>query len=360
MKITVDHFVLVHLMNKALSIGTSDDKNFLEIELSGKILKMYRADKFLFAVAQTERVTVVEDSEPYRISVSAGNLKELLENMDERPITLHVNEKYDLFIQGGQFLGEWTQIDEHVDKEPEGLTMDVTFEADISPFVKAVERAKHIVDDIHYEQRLRSVFFEPDCCWTFDNFSYQRIDVEIGNSDKFVVPFSSLSVLKFLKESGQESMTIGYNKAYIQFKTGNDVFACKRTNVEDPPFVGLLSKVNKKNQVLFNAEVADLVKCIKRVSITAERGKYRISIDVKSNKIVISSEDDNANTSQETLTVATSGKTDARKKFDIRYDLLLNALFVVKSKMVTIGIDKYHVVVESDDSYAVIPMVRPN
>jgi DNA polymerase III sliding clamp (beta) subunit (PCNA family) len=361
MKITLQQFVLKHLMAKALSVSIrgSSKEDFFEFELDGKVLKVFRADDVLFAVAQTELITIDDASEPTKMNVSTEKLINLVENMDsDRPITLEATDKYGLKLEGGQFSAQWSQINSDVDKTPTTVKPDVSFEVLTSLFIKAIERTKYIVDTEHMQYRMRNVFFEKGTCWTFDNFSYQRVDIDLGNKETLMIPSASLDVVKFLKQSGQEKMVIEYNARYMVFKTGEDIFACKRENVEEPPFVELLKKLDKKAQGRFHVDVSKLTQSLKRIGVTAESGSMRVSLEVGTKKLVLSSEDDKANVSHDEIDILFSGNTKMKKKFDIRWSLLVAALNSVMDKTILLGIDKGHVVIESKDSFGVVPMVR--
>jgi DNA polymerase III sliding clamp (beta) subunit (PCNA family) len=365
MEIKIKRDFLQFLLNKASTVSVAGGKalflkSFL-IELDGETLKIARTDMELAAVAYTKQVEIVSKEVPTRVLVDAEKFYNLVKELGGDVVSLRVS-KDEVEIEGGSYKGVWKTYD--LSKYPSIATSSGknVIKLDAQKFVHALERSNYAASRGQMQTNLRQVMFENGRCWATDMARYQEIMTNLPKLFKMTLPVIALDLIKFIELSGVETFEFEEAEDFYFFKVKDDLFLCRHPHVKVVNESLLFKKLNEEKQGSFLVDVEKLRSIIGRIRLTAETqaGKVHFEVSKDDKTLTLSAEDDFQNKSREAFPILLKGnKKETTRKFDMNWMLIFDALQAVRrQKTVEIFIDKEYLILKSEDSKALIPMVK--
>jgi DNA polymerase III sliding clamp (beta) subunit (PCNA family) len=360
LKIKLKRIYLESLLDKAMTVksgaGTDSRYRTFLLELVDDKLRVLRTDTILSVVAEMRGVKALKSDQTANwVLVSGEKFYELVKNLEAEEVTLTFTDDLSIVISAGSFEAEWMTYPLNDYERPPKLENVEMFELPSQAFVKAVGRVRHAIASEGVHQNLKHVFFSGDSCWAHDGFVYQRIDFK--SPQQFSLPMDGLEVLNFIKLSGSETFKVGFTDKYTVFEVGADSFLCKMPHLKTPT-LSLLEQLKESRQGSFVFEVAQLQGLIKRVSLSSDLGKRAIRINIEKESLSVSAVDMLGNKGHEEMLISFTGNQTAQKAFPIDWMFLEEALSSLHNKGAKMVIDVHHVILQSDDSFCVIPMME--
>jgi DNA polymerase III sliding clamp (beta) subunit (PCNA family) len=355
----IKRMYLESLLDKAMTVKTKTGidsllRSFL-LEIVDDRLRVLRTDTTLSVVAETSGIEIKKSAQlTSRVLVDGDKFYELVKNLESDDVTIIITDDRSIIISTGAFEAQWKTF--KVDNYPETPNPEQTemFELPSFAFIVAVERVRHAMATEGVQKNFCQVFFDETGCWAHNGFVFQRVDFE--TPQKFALAAEGLEVLKFIKLSGAETFKIGFTDEYTIFEIGNDLFICRVPNLQIP-FVGLVEEFKKSRQGRFGFEVGQLQHLVKRVSLSSDLGKRDIIFETTAELLTVTATDGLGNKSHEQMVITFTGSQTAKKKFHVDWTFLTDALAAVKKKSATMVIDVNHIMINTDDSSSIIPMM---
>jgi len=365
MEISIKRDFLEHLLGKASTVSVTGGKalflkSFL-LELDGETLKIARTDMELVAVAYTKQVVVDSMEVPTRVLIDAERFYDLVKISNCEMIHLKVF-KDEVEIEAGEYKGVWKTYD--LSKYPSIATSlgKNVIKLDRKKFVRALERSNYAASRGQMQTNLRQVMFENGRCWATDMARYQEVTTNLPRMFKMTLPIVALDLVKFVGLSGGDSIEFEETEDFYFFKVKDDLFSCRHPHVKVVKESLLFKNLNDTRQGNFIVTVQKLKDVISRICLTAETkaGKVHFEISNDGKTLVVSAKDDFKNKSKEAFPILLQGnKKETIRKFDMNWVLLSEALQAIKeTKAVQIFVDKEYLVLKTEDSKALIPMLK--
>jgi len=362
MEIIVKRDFLEHLLRKVgtVLVGT-DAESFLRsflLELDVNVLKVARTDTELSAIVHTDKVKVISMEVPTQVLIEAERFGELVPKLDGDEVRLLLT-KDRVSIEAGSYKGSLKLND--LSKYPSiavGEEENV-MKLDAQNFVKALERVNYAASRGQIQDNLKQLTFVGGRCWASNGSRYQEIVTHLPKGFQLTLPIIALELIKFIRLSGARTVEFEETGNFYFFKMNQDLFSCKHSHVPVTSESVLLKKLNEEKQGVFLTRVGKLKAMVNRISLTTKEVSGEIHFEVENNKLTLSAEDEFKNKSQETFPINLQGnKKEVRRSFDMKWLLLLEALQVITDESVLVAIDKEFLVLKSDDSKALVPMVN--
>jgi len=129
---------------------------------------------------------------------------------------------------------------------------------------------------------------------------YLRPDITVETPVKFIVPQKALQLIKSsLDSSDNREMSIHYNDNNAFFVTDNLTMVCRLIDQKYPNYESVIPTDNPNKLFIMKS---DLLGCLKRMNIFANKISHQVRFSLKADSIEITAEDlDYANEAKETL-----------------------------------------------------------
>lgn len=129
---------------------------------------------------------------------------------------------------------------------------------------------------------------------------YLRPDITVETPVKFIVPQKALQLIKSsLDSSDNREMSIHYNENNAFFVTENLTMVCRLIDQKYPNYESVIPTDNPNKLFIMKS---DLLSCLKRMNIFANKISHQVRFSLKADSIEITAEDlDYANEAKETL-----------------------------------------------------------
>lgn len=353
------------LLEKAAVVsGVVDDirlKSFM-LQLEGEPsspdeaqLTVLRTDTELSVIASTKQIEIRNWDEPKRVLIRAELLMGLVGSLECESLEFSLTESNEVNIAAGGYHATWTGLLlSSFPKLPRDFKDTVVAKVSSKEFVKAVDRVKYIVPSDYHQKNTLNAFFDSSGCWGYDGWRYQRVSIKTDNLE-LRLPRKAFGVTRFIQLSGVSEFSIGIQDNLVFFLVGGDVLVCKNKKIE-PPVVQYMHVIDRGRQGHFEFEIDQFKKMVTRIGVTSDVKSKRIEFEVKERSITLHSKDNFGNRSEEKMAIVFQGKQEMRKKFGLDWEWVVEGLGVVTDKSAKLFIDERHVILESSDSYSVIPM----
>lgn len=364
MELTIEKDYLEVLLVRASSISVSSSryyKSFL-LELVGDRLRIVRADGRERAVmVSTDKFTIIDDSEPKRVLIEEVLFKNLVLGIPSGQLTLKVSADDVFEIKGEGYSGKWIGLGlsdfPSFPSPPEDFN---PIELNVKNFTAGLRRVAYASSKEAVQLNQRQIVFREDVCWATDSLKFQEVSISLAKKKLCLVfPSSGADVLAFLSWTSEETVKFGEHEGYLFFVTKAGVFLCRDPVVTPIDKESFLESVlgPEEQQGAFQVDVAAFTQLVKRVSLTSG-GKGTVRFDIKKDEIAVSSKDELGSVGKEAWKTALTGNTKCKRKFEVFWSRLLDALSVIKDKSAEVRIDERHIILKSDDSFGVIPMYK--
>jgi DNA polymerase III sliding clamp (beta) subunit (PCNA family) len=363
MQISIKQEFLMALLDRALTISRSEMapllRSFLiEVDESG-VFRIVRTDSQLAAVASTKAFEW--DSEPLRVVVNADKLHNLVKSLSGDAVSLKVVSPTDLEIICGSYRANWRLFDiANYPVLPSFDSKKFFVEVDSSMFISLIDRVRYAAAVSTFRPEWRQLYFDKGLCWAMDGSRYQEVVSELSPDLFFALPLIACDVVKMVRLSGTQIVTMETDETYYYFRIGSDLFISINPKIPPPvnPKEAVFGALNRRDVGWFTVEVAVLKEILRRIGITSRKGDNRVRIAVKSKNVTFSSTDDDGNRSSEDLIITFNGSSLQLRTVDIQWDWLFDALSVVKAPVADLLIGPGHIGVQSEDSFGIVPMLK--
>lgn len=141
-----------------------------------------------------------------------------------------------------------------------------------------------------------------------DGVRCQQVDMGEGSVPDMQIPIGAVQdLLRLMRATDVESISVADDDAYLVFKIGNDSFIASKLAMEFPPIEDLLINPAMQNDRPMTCDREELVSTIKRVRITADPESSAIRLTMDNNQLCIQSQDDMGNKADEIIPCGWSG-----------------------------------------------------
>lgn len=364
MKINIKKFVLEALLLKASSVvgGVSLIpilKNFYVSSYNSK-LEIISTDMSLSIIAETSLVEIIEDGR----AVFPKNLVEIVRSCEAELITMTVSEDKAEIISG---TAKWEINLMKASEYPEitkfltASTSIDTVELSRQKLLNSINFVKSaIAKDTTSRPELKNLAVNDGKLMASNGAVLLAIGIKELIGKSFLI-HSVDDLIRVLRDTEVEKLSIGEVETHIVFFVGDDVYILTKQTYKYPDAVNTVIEPARKNKSELVADRETLLKAVNRVRITADPDTSGVILDIKSNFITLSSKDKLGNNASESVNVNYSG---ADRLICINHVFLINSLKAFKESKLTIrlGIDtktkKAPLFIEHNGKTCVINQIR--
>lgn len=361
MKFTIRRLFLWSLLEKAWSAGVGGSLAATKGFYFGRVgnsLTVTRMDNLLGAFVSTTAVSWKgEEGEGFLID--ADKMLRLMKSLDYDEVTLSGEADGLLSINSGNFSAVWRLFDAK-DYIAPSYEHEKGFTIPAKDFISAIERVRQFTSPEALSVAYKQIYMGDKLCWGSDGYNYQQIKTEIGLTETVAIPLIGLDVVRFLKLSGVPDLELSMDANFLYFAVGSDMFWCVRSTVAPPDgFVDFTSKatLDKYKCPHFTFEVSRLRQIVERVAITGSVTQKRVVFAISPGSLIVNGVDEDGNASEEKLVVTLDGEK-ATKTVGVHYEVFLKALASIRTPTAILFIDKKYLMLESDDSFAILPLLK--
>lgn len=128
---------------------------------------------------------------------------------------------------------------------------------------------------------------------------YRRVDITVPEATSFIVPQKALNLVKGSFDSSDAPIRIEYNDSNAFFRSDNILLVCRLIDQKYPDYENVIPTENPNR---LSIDRADLLGCLRRVNIFANKTSHQVRFKVSGSELTISAEDlDFANEARESL-----------------------------------------------------------
>lgn len=231
-----------------------------------------------------------------RICVPSKILLEYLKNLPEQPVKFAINLN-DQTLEISSNTGKYKIGGEKADEYPKEPIPDETISINIPSKVLQVAIASTIYATSTDTLRpaMTGVYFELNKDQTtFVATDAQRLvkltrlDIQSQVESGFIVPRKPLHILKNIIPSDDTVLDILFNSSHLFVKNNNLSLSCRLIDAKFPPYKSVIPQDNPFNLLINRAE---LISCLKRVSVFANKNTSQVVFNITGNTVNISAQD---------------------------------------------------------------------
>lgn len=289
-------------------------ENFL-FELHGNKLTVTGSDMETMIKAELEVQANEGDSADSLslICVPSRIFLDYLKNLPEQPLHIKVGAS-DFSIEISSNSGKYKIGGENgseYPREPEGDAL-TSFNIAPSVFTEAIGKTIFAISTDNLRPAMTGVFFE----MSEDGLTFVATDshrlVKLNHKDtncpaegSLIVPRKPLQQLKNILPSEGGPITLSYNRTHLFVQNDKVKLNCRLIEGRFPPYRAVIPA---ENPYTLTTNRADLISCLRRVSIFASKSTQQVVFDIVGNTISISGQDvDFSFEGKETLTCQFNG-----------------------------------------------------
>lgn len=162
---------------------------------------------------------------------------------------------------------------------------------DKATFYKAVESVKYAARKDFSRANLRLIKVDCGRFSAYDGNRFQRITTDLTDLSMDIPAFSIDLLLKKLKSSNLDTVTVGTNEDFLFFILENEVFASKRNKLEYPNVDTQVLRPVLANRHEFVCSKKELIDCIKAVRINSDTEYNAVGILLAENQAEVFTRD---------------------------------------------------------------------
>lgn len=272
-------------------------ENFL-FDLDGNKLTITGADMETMIKVELDVQVGENESGKQHIKkcVPSKILTEYLKNLPEQPIHFTLNDE-DNSIELSSNTGKYKIGGENGNEYPkEPQAEDTTsFQMTSNQLIEAINKTIFATSNDNLRPAMTGVFFE----FEEDGINFVSTDahrmVKMSNTavtspklGSIIIPKKPLQQLRTILAGDDSILNISYNNSHLFINTERLNMNCRLIEGRFPPYRAVIPTENPFTLV---ANRADLLSCLKRVSIFASKSTSQIVFDINGNTISISGQD---------------------------------------------------------------------
>lgn len=231
-----------------------------------------------------------------KICIPSKILLEYLKNLPEQPIRFNINTQ-DLTVEISSNTGKYKIGGEKADEYPKEPVADETGSVTMPAKVlhEAIATTIYATSTDTLRPAMTGVYFELGTSQvTFVATDAQRLvklsrtDLAAAEDKGFIVPRKPLQQLKNIIPSDESNVEIFFNTSHLFVKTEKLSLSCRLIDAKFPPYKSVIPVDNPYTLVINRA---DLISCLKRVSVFANKSTSQVVFDIVGNILNISAQD---------------------------------------------------------------------
>lgn len=323
MKITVES----HLLAKNLNVLKKVVPSSTTIPVLGCFLFTVTDGKLTITASDLETTLQIKteaicSEEKGSFAVSADLLMEIVKSLSDDSLVLNFSEKeleieslsgnYNMAVDDPKAFPETpaTQEENNVTLEAHILNKALTN----TSFATGTDDLRAMLTGVCFDFKKDSLVFVATDANKLVKFT--RNDIKSDEEKQLIMPKKPIMVLTNALAGKDEEVKIGFNSTNISFELENTIMICRLIDAKYPAYENVIPKENPNT---LEANRAELLKSIKRISIFASKTTHQLIFDKKGNSLTILSEDkDYNNKAVETLTIVGDGN-DLKIGFNARF-----------------------------------------
>ncbi len=231
-----------------------------------------------------------------RICIPSKILLEYLKNLPEQPVHFTINPG-DNSIEISSNTGKYKIGGEKADEYPkEPQPNDTTsFSLPSAVLGEAINRTLFATSTDTLRPAMTGVYFE----LATDNITFvatdahrlvklTRTDINCPEEGGIIIPRKPLQQLRNILPGDSSPLEISYNTTHLFVRNDKIRLSCRLIEGKFPPYKAVIPVDNPFNLVI---DRQDLISCLKRVSIFANKSTSQVVLDIVGNTVSISAQD---------------------------------------------------------------------
>lgn len=262
-------------------------------DLKGNILEITASDSELSMRTRLEVESALSEG---RIAVPARHMQDLLKELPDQPITIEtIKENYfECSWRGGASTLPYFPADEY----PQIATTDETATTVVFPaqtLVDGIGSTIYATDDDEMRPVMNGILFDMSAAGTTLVASDSRklicfttTDVKTAEQSCFILHKKPASVLRSVIGKDIEEVTVTYDSKNAVFNFGNTLVVCRLIVGRYPKYRDVIPQNNSN---VLKIDRLQLLNCVKRVSVCANKASNHIKLALGSNSLEVSAQD---------------------------------------------------------------------
>jgi len=267
-------------------------ENFL-FDLAGNTLTVTASDSELTLRTTIEAESVEEEG---RIAVPARHMMDLLKELPDQPITIQtIKENYfECSWMGGASTLPYFPADEYPEiTSTEEDATSVTFPA--QTLVDGISSTIYATDDDEMRPVMNGILFDMTPTGTTLVASdsrklicYTTTQVRTPQQSCFILHKKPAAILRSIVGKDAEQVTVNFDSKNAVFSFGSTLVVCRLIVGRFPRYRDVIPQNNSN---VLKIDRLQLLNCIKRVSVCANKASNHIKFDLQSNSLEVSAQD---------------------------------------------------------------------
>jgi DNA polymerase-3 subunit beta len=231
-----------------------------------------------------------------KICVPSKILLEYLKNLPEQPVHFTIREQ-DFSIELSSSTGKYKIGGENGNEYPkesqaEGLTsfqlpsIRLTEAINSTLFATSADNLRPAMTGVYFELAADSITFVATDAHRLVKLT--RSDIQCPEEGSIIIPKKPLQQLKNILPADETPLDISYNATHLFISNGQIKLNCRLIEGKFPPYKAVIPAENPFNLILSRAE---LISCLRRVSIFANKSTSQVVFDIVGNTVNISAQD---------------------------------------------------------------------
>lgn len=267
-------------------------ENFL-FDLQGNTLEITAFDQ---EIAMRTKIEVESGLQDGRIAVPAKHLMELLKELPDQPITIQtVKENYfECSWMGGDSTLPYFPADEYpqIGGTDETATQ-ISFPA--QTLVDGISSTVYATDDDEMRPVMNGILFdmteEGTTLVASDSrklICFTTTEVKAQQQSSFILHKKPANILRSIIGKEASTVEISYDSKNAVFTFGNTMVVCRLIVGRYPKYREVIPQNNSN---VLKIDRLQLLNCVKRVSVCANKASNQIRFDLQSNSLEVSAQD---------------------------------------------------------------------
>jgi|SRR5690554_267716 len=335
-------------------------ENFL-FDISGNQLQITAADMETMIQAHMDIQVSDPSNEGVKICIPASLIINYLKNLPEQPINFIVNKddftfemssstgKYKIGGENGNEYPKWPIMSEQVQQ----------FEMPSITLIEAINRTLFATSTDNLRPAMTGVYFEFEANGlTFVSTDAHRMvkltrsDISCPEEGGIIIPKRPLAQLRTMLPADETPLKVSFNESHLYIESTTINLNCRLIDGKFPPYKAVIPQDNPYHLIVDRSE---LISCLKRVSVFANKSTNQVLFDIIGNSLSITAQDvDFSYEGKETINVQYSGE-DMKIAFNAK--LLIEMMSNLEGEEVKLelslpskaGIFRSNDVVENED-----------
>lgn len=289
--------------------------------IKGKELSVFATDLEISMSTKVE----IDSKEDGRVAVPAKMLLDILKMLPEQPISFDINED-NFAIELTSDNGKYKLAGENPDDfpklpQPEDTT-SITLPSEV--LIEAISKCLFAVSNDELRPAMTGILFElnpSDLTFVSTDghklVRYQRKDINIKESTKFIVPKKALNLLKTALPSQVTSVELAYEEDKNAFFTFNDInLSCRLIDARFPDYSAVIPQ---DNPYLLTIDRSTFQNSVRRTSIFSNKMTNQVVLTIAGSSLQLSAQDlDFSNEASEQLDCEYDGE-DLKIGFNAKF-----------------------------------------